>query len=244
MTWWLAVPELFSKAIRAAESADREGDYAAVRGLVRGSARLLGAYGIPSDNWEALAEDAGYAGARWQDPRAQDAVVEYTFQRLYQKYGDWRLVAAAWKAGEEAADVIAQYPQLLKEKSMAPLKAYISQVMSHAREELTVNPPDLGEDTDPYHDPASYPMDLSGLSPSGEIAMPQSDSDEALVRRLYAMRNLYMKRGISDPDIQQEVAPPVQLEEGQGGPPEGDTRVPLAKRVAKAIRPDARMGAR
>lgn len=139
------MPDKFAAAIRNAETGTPEGDYAAVRGLVRGQARLLGAYGVASDEWDRLAEENGYAGARWQDRRAQDRVMKGVFEALYRKYGDWRLVATAWKGGEAVADALAADPSLIKHDQLAGLRDYVETVMNNVGDEpyetetLTVN---------------------------------------------------------------------------------------------------------
>lgn len=131
----------FARAVKMAESGSFDGNYGAVRGLVRGSARLLGAYGVASDEWSQIAEDAGLPGARWRDPKAQDVVAQATFDRLYAKYGDWRLVAVAWKGGEALADAVAVDPRIIEDRALAPLKGYASQVMRYASEDIKVNQP-------------------------------------------------------------------------------------------------------
>ena len=93
----------FMAAIRDVESS---GNYRAIgqdTGSKYGVAR--GAYQIMSGLWDSYSSSAGYGGANWWDPRVQDAVAAYHFNRLYDKYGgDWRLVAAAWFGGEGAAN--------------------------------------------------------------------------------------------------------------------------------------------
>jgi hypothetical protein len=153
--------DVFARAIRAAESGSPEGNYEAVRGRIRNGARLIGAYGVASDEWDRLAEEAGYRGAKWRSQAAQDAVVKKTFEYLYDKYQDWRLVAVAWKAGEEVADAIAADPDLLRRKELAPVKNYASQVMGAAATSLIDN-----EDT--YEDgtliqPGRFQATLRGL---------------------------------------------------------------------------------
>lgn len=119
----------FMRAIRTAETGTAEGNYSAIRGQVRDGARLIGAYGFASDEWPRLAAEAGYPGARWQDRSAQDAVATFIFDALFQKYQDWGLVAIAWKAGEAAADKLAEHPEVLEGKGLEPLRAYRDKVL-------------------------------------------------------------------------------------------------------------------
>lgn len=140
----VSVPSLanFARAIKYAESGSYEGDYQAMRDVVRGQARKIGAYGIASDEWQRLAEEAGLKGARWTDGRAQDAVARAAFAALYEKYGDWRLVAVAWKAGETIADIVAANATALSLAQLKPVKNYTDKVMKLYAED----PMDNGEE--------------------------------------------------------------------------------------------------
>jgi hypothetical protein len=193
----------FARALKMAESGSFEGDYGKVQGLVRGSARLLGAYAFPSDQWNQMAEDAGVPGARWRDQRAQDYVAKRTFDRLYAKYGDWRLVATAWKAGEEVADAIAADPTLLSHKTLKPLRGFIEQVMKYAKEDVGVNRP-----TRPDGTPVPvemFPTDTASLSPSQQFGGPPTSAPgEALRQRLRAMRDARREQGLMEQEAEIE----------------------------------------
>ncbi len=100
----------FKDSVKVANvgKADDTKQYEKVTGKVAG-VPLLGPYQIRSDEWDALAEDAGYKGATWQDRGAQEAVMSFKFTQLYNQYrGKWDGVAVAWKAGTEAARLIVE----------------------------------------------------------------------------------------------------------------------------------------
>lgn len=164
----------FARAIKNAETGSFEGNYRAVRGLVRKNARLVGAYGIPTDMWPQIAEYAGYPGARWQDPKAQDAVAQATFDALYSKYGDWRLVAIAWKAGEDIADAVVADPSLIHADELAEVRAYAQQVMRFAQEDVKINQPT---------DPNGNAIKAQAFPVNTKFAPPEPDPDAPVPAR-------------------------------------------------------------
>lgn len=187
----------FAQAVRKAETGSFAGNYAAVRGRIRKNARLLGAYGVASDEWPRLAAEAGYSGARWQDPRAQDAVVQATFDALHAKYHDWRLVAIAWKAGEAVADMVAANPGLLKAPELREVREYAAGVMRAANESTEAVIPDgVGE---PAPRSSRFPVSMQNLMPADglEVQRPPTPAREALTGMLRAMRNRQRKLAVN-----------------------------------------------
>lgn len=81
------------------------------RGRAEGSVHPFGAYGMIEENWEAWSSTAGLGGHDKWDPAGQDYVAAYWAQKLFQRYGDWDMVAAAWFAGAEDADRAARSGQ-------------------------------------------------------------------------------------------------------------------------------------
>lgn len=79
------------------------GQYGEVRDPEEG-VRPFGAYGMLVENWDAWAAGAGLAGHDKFDPAAQDYVASYWAQKLFQRYGDWDMVAMAWFSGAEQTD--------------------------------------------------------------------------------------------------------------------------------------------
>ena len=237
-----AAVEVFAEGIRRAESGTADGDYQAVRGLVRGTARLLGAYGIPSDNWAEMAEDAGLTGARWRDARAQDAVATATFTRLYAKYRDWRLVAVAWKGGEVLADAVADNPPILSDPSLKPVKGYATSVMQNVQEKITVNP-DSGVEREFF--PTTFDNMTPRITVEGEVPRGTvgggDEAEDVLRRRLYAMRDRVRNQAVPDPAA--VVAPEGDTRvsgEGGGSPPQETTglrRLLPRRRESPAVEP-------
>lgn len=188
----------FARAIRHAETGSYDGDYAALRGGVR-EGRLLGAYGIPSDQWEELAEDAGFGGARWQDARAQDAVTRVIFKALYDKYGDWRLVAVAWKAGEEIADMVAAKPGLLKTEQLREVDEYVGHVMARAGEDIDVTDPSEPPTEDLV--PKASPFSVTRPIQSNGQTTP-TPAAETLKGMLTAMRDRQKRNSVTVDNIE------------------------------------------
>ncbi len=186
----------FAEAVRLAESDDADGSYRSVKGSIRGTARLLGAYGIPSDEWDSMAADAGIPGARWQDPRAQDRVAKSAFDALFAKYGDWRLVAVAWKAGEDIADRVAADPKLLQNEKLLDLKSYVEDLMSKANESMVINRPTVDGEPLRVEDEQPFSKTVTDMTPNGDMARPQPQNAprDALTGLLRGMRD--RQRGV------------------------------------------------
>lgn len=197
----MAEKHTLANAIKMAESGNSEGDYTKVGGLVRG-ARLIGAYQFPSDQWDQMAADVGLPGARWRDPRAQDLVARRTLDLLYQKYGDWRLVAVAWKAGEEIADLVAQDARLLDTEQLKPVKDYMRQVMEHARSDIEVNKP---------AQPDGTPIAPQRFQPTtqGLAREPRSSAEDTMRGILQGMRDRVRAQTPAQPE---ETAEAVEAE--------------------------------
>lgn len=216
----------FARAIRRAESDSDEGDYRRIRGMVRGQYPLLGAYAIAADDWHGMAADAGLVGASWTDQRAQDHVAKSAFKNLYSKYGDWRWVAMAWKAGEANTDVIRASPELLEDKTLTPLKEWVRGVMTNVQDAITVNVGGDGDvpreafrgDFDDYNVGQGFIPDTSAR-PIQYFNAGRGDAvEDTLRRRLYAMRE--RTRAMSVSEEGEEPVPeenvPVRRGRGQG----------------------------
>lgn len=93
--------DFLSRYIRSLMMASSGGSYENVSRTDQGS--FIGAYGIPAAQWGNWASAAGYPGASWKDPRAQDAVARWAAQNLYNSLGDWGLVTLAWRFGTQEA---------------------------------------------------------------------------------------------------------------------------------------------
>lgn len=69
-----------------------------------GDGRPFGAYGMMDETWDAWSAEAGLRGQDRFDPAAQDYVAANMAMKLFQRYGDWDMVAAAWFAGRDTTD--------------------------------------------------------------------------------------------------------------------------------------------
>ena len=111
-----AIIDMYLEALKMQESS---GNYQAqhtpevITDIVTGKkirVQAVGAYGILDINWtgtktqKSWAEQAGYSGADWHDPIAQDAVARYKVQEYFNKYGSWDAVSVAWFSGEGNAN--------------------------------------------------------------------------------------------------------------------------------------------
>ena len=111
-----ALIDIYLEALKMQESS---GNYQAqhkaevITDIVTGKkirVQAIGAYGILDINWtgtktqKSWAEQAGYSGADWHDPVAQDAVAKYKVQEYFNKYGSWDAVSVAWFSGEGNAN--------------------------------------------------------------------------------------------------------------------------------------------
>jgi hypothetical protein len=138
-------------------TADDRMDYTKVTGQA-GGVPLLGPYSIRSDEWAEMAANAGIEGARWQDGGAQEAVMSYQLTRLYNQYGGrWDGVALAWRAGEEAAELIVNqgYPisEVITGSGAEELQLYVNDVIKGV-DKTKVGPGEF-EDAATYEGPFS-----------------------------------------------------------------------------------------
>jgi hypothetical protein len=65
--------------------------------------QALGGYGILDINWSKWAKEAGFEGADWHDPKAQDAVAKFKVQQYFDRFQSWDAVSVAWFAGPNKA---------------------------------------------------------------------------------------------------------------------------------------------
>lgn len=89
----------FLATIRGTESRDY-----GTTGDVEEGVTPFGAYGMLVENWDSWSAAAGVGGHNKYDSDAQDYVAAYWATKLFQRYGDWDMVAMAWFAGVEQTD--------------------------------------------------------------------------------------------------------------------------------------------
>lgn len=114
--------EQFMAATRQVESG---GDY-----YVENSIGAYGAYQFMPGTWASAAAMAG-VNPNDRSPANQDAAARALMSYYWQKYGDWRLVAAAWHGGEGAADKAKVDPNYLGSISDGNITTsdYVNRVM-------------------------------------------------------------------------------------------------------------------
>ena len=170
-----------------------------------GDVPLLGPYGIRSDEWESLAGATGIQGARWQDKRAQRAVVENQLTRLYNQYGGrWDVVAVAWKAGEAVANRIADGETIDQvvggEGDVSMLQGYVNDVMATAQITPSTDQPSR-ERKGPFEQAAlaSGPFANAPLVQDGSSKVQSKVTPDRVVSDvLTAMRDKQVARGEVD----------------------------------------------
>ena len=104
-----ALIDMYMKALLMREST---GDYQAVHepSIITDAntgkkirVQALGGYGILDINWNQWSKEAGFKGADWHDPKAQDAVAKYKVQQYFDRFQSWDAVSVAWFAGPNVA---------------------------------------------------------------------------------------------------------------------------------------------
>lgn len=104
-----ALIDMYMKALLMREST---GDYQAVHepSIITDAntgkkirVQALGGYGILDINWNQWSKEAGFKGADWHDPKAQDAVAKFKVQQYFNRFQSWDAVSVAWFAGPNVA---------------------------------------------------------------------------------------------------------------------------------------------
>jgi hypothetical protein len=147
-------PALIDMYLEALKMQESSGNYfvkhkpSTITDIVTGKpirVQALGAYGILDINWygtktqKSWAEQAGYAGARWDDKAAQDAVARYKVQEYFNKFGSWDAVSVAWFAGSETAKDLVETGTIDYSKADVngvDIKEYVDEMNTKIGEEL------------------------------------------------------------------------------------------------------------
>jgi hypothetical protein len=101
--------------------------------------QALGGYGILDINWDKWAKEAGFEGADWHDPKAQDAVAKFKVQQYFNKYGSWDSVSVAWFAGAGKANELVNNGTInydLADANGQTIKDYVDEMNTKIGEEL------------------------------------------------------------------------------------------------------------
>lgn len=99
-----------------------------------------GAYQIMPKYWDWYSSKAGYPDADINDPRVQDAVARYWFNRNYNDLGSWELAAIAHFAGRstafEAKKNGIESVINIKDSTGVSIGKYVNIAMEYYREQL------------------------------------------------------------------------------------------------------------
>ena len=116
--------DVVAQALRVAESDD---DYRRQQLVSVGGERYrkVGAYGILDKRWTELAEAAGYAGADWRDPTAQDNIAKQKLRQDYETFGSWEAAVVAFRFGAQAAKA---HVESVDHPARAEVDSYLSNV--------------------------------------------------------------------------------------------------------------------
>ena len=192
---------IFAAAMRKTETGKYDPKHRATNYIgwdsTRGT-RLVGSYSIPEDYWPVLAAKAGLPGARWQDPTAQDRVMKGVFQELYAEYQDWRLVAVAWKAGQDVADNLLNDPTGLQREKTGNLAKFVETVMADAKEYQGPELPEPAEGEMASTNPFFAGNNQTDTPATGNSSTKPGDMVRSV---LVTMRDAQRRRSsIGDPD--------------------------------------------
>jgi hypothetical protein len=212
-------PALIDMYLEALKMQESSGNYQAqhkpevITDIVTGKkirVQAIGAYGILDINWtgtktqKSWAEQAGYSGADWHDPVAQDAVAKYKVQEYFNKYGSWDAVSVAWFSGEGNANKLVKNGTIDYSQADAngqTIENYVDEMNTKISEELmnmevpmeTFTPPQIieGPQTNPVVDSqrnqqevfaaqildAMTKANAGGMRPSFESQVPAEAGD-------------------------------------------------------------------
>jgi len=213
-----AIIDMYLEALKMQESS---GNYQAqhkaevITDIVTGKkirVQAIGAYGILDINWtgtktqKSWAEQAGYSGADWHDPIAQDAVARYKVQEYFNKYGSWDAVSVAWFSGEGNANKLVKNGTIdysASDSNGQTIENYVDEMNTKISEEFmnmevpmeTFTPPQIieGPQTNPVVDSqrnqqevfaaqildAMTKANAGGMRPSFESQVPAEAGDFA-----------------------------------------------------------------
>lgn len=213
-----ALIDIYLEALKMQESS---GNYQAqhkaevITDIVTGKkirVQAIGAYGILDINWtgtktqKSWAEQAGYSGADWHDPVAQDAVAKYKVQEYFNKYGSWDAVSVAWFSGEGNANKLVKNGTIdysASDSNGQTIENYVDEMNTKISEEFmnmevpmeTFTPPQIieGPQTNPVIDSQRNQQEVfaaqildamtranaGGMRPSFESQVPAEAGDFA-----------------------------------------------------------------
>ena len=101
--------------------------------------QALGGYGILDINWDKWSKEAGFEGADWHDPKAQDAVAKYKVQQYFDRFQSCDAVSVAWFAGPNVAKRLVEEGTINYDKADSKgttIKQYVDSMNNLVGEEL------------------------------------------------------------------------------------------------------------
>ena len=100
----------------------------------------VGAYQFLTKYWDWYSSNAGYPNADINDPRVQDAVARYWFNKNYNDLGSWELAAIAHFAGRttafEAKQNGIESVMNIQDSTGTTIGDYVNKAMQHYREQI------------------------------------------------------------------------------------------------------------
>lgn len=100
----------------------------------------VGAYQFLTKYWDWYSSNAGYPDADINDPRVQDAVARYWFNKNYNDLGSWELAAIAHFAGRttafEAKQNGIESVINIQDSTGTTIGDYVNKAMQHYREQI------------------------------------------------------------------------------------------------------------
>jgi hypothetical protein len=116
-----------SKFMEAIGQKESGGNYDSPEHMDAGHWNKGGKYQILAENWPQWTVEAGLPSNAPYTAENQEIVAKNKMQQLYQQYGDWSLVAAAWNGGGRGVDSYSKYGQ------DSYMNGYVSSVMGNFR---------------------------------------------------------------------------------------------------------------
>ena len=102
----------------------------------------VGAYQFLTKYWDWYSSNAGYPDADINDPRVQDAVARYWFNKNYNDLGSWELAAIAHFAGRttafEAKQNGIESVMNIQDSTGTTIGDYVNKAMQHYREQIVL----------------------------------------------------------------------------------------------------------
>ena len=156
--------------------------------------RPFGAYGMLMENWASWSEAAGIGGMDPMDPAAQDSVAAYMAQKLFQRYGSWEMVGAAWFAGAETADRAMQSDKgvfFFKNSKTKDFVKQMSEKMKSPEMSQATLPPAAGQWLNPNGAPKGWLSPVAGANEySNSFLVPRQNK-----LGIHGAIDVYAKRG-------------------------------------------------